>query len=170
MIGLWHGASFRFVAFGIWNGVIITSSLLLAGVYSGIKKRLGINDNGRFWWLVSILRTAFIVFIGRYITRAPRFMYGVNMLWRSLTDFSFASLIDGTLLGFGLNGYDMLVILFATVAVIGLEYYQERGGHVRLALEKRGVFVQWMAIFVPLVCIILLGMWGQTEQFIYGQF
>jgi len=169
-IGIWHGASFRFIAFGLWNGIIITSSLLLAGVYTAVKKRLRINNNACWWWVFSILRTSFIVFLGRYMTRAPRFAYGVRMLWRTFTDFNPAALFDGTLLGFGLNGFDMLVILFAALAVIGLEYYQERGGRVRQALEKRGFFVQWAAIVVPLAAIVFLGLWGQTEQFIYGQF
>jgi len=169
-IGVWHGASFRFIAFGLWNGVIITSSLLLAGVYAAIKKRLHINSNARWWWVFSIMRTSFIVFLGRYMTRAPRFMYGVRMLWRTFTDFRPTVLFDGTLLGFGLDGFDMLVILFAVLAVVGLEYYQERGGKVRVALEGHGFFVQWAAIVLPLLAIVFLGLWGQTEQFIYGQF
>jgi len=169
-IGIWHGASLRFVAFGLWNGVIITSSLLLAGVYGQIKKRLCIDDSTRWWWVFSIIRTSFIVFLGRYMTRAPRFMYGVRMLWRTFTDFRVGALFDGTLLGFGLNGFDMVVIALATLGVVGLELYQERGGHVRQSLERRGFFIQWAAIFVPMLAIIFLGMWGQVEQFIYGQF
>jgi len=169
-IGIWHGASFRFIAFGLWNGVIITSSLLLAEVYGRIKRRLRINDDAKWWWVFSILRTSFIVFLGRYMTRAPRFMYGVRMLWRTFTDFRVGTLFDGTLLGFGLTGFDMAVIALATLGVVGLELYQERGGFVRQALEKRGVFVQVAAIVIPMLAIIFLGMWGQVEQFIYGQF
>ena len=29
IIGIWHGANFRYIAFGLWNGVLITASLLL---------------------------------------------------------------------------------------------------------------------------------------------
>jgi len=169
-IGIWHGASFRFVAFGLWNGVIITSSLLLAGVYTKIKEHLHINSSARWWWVFSIMRTSFIVFLGRYMTRAPRFTYGARMLWRTFTDFRPAALFDGTLLNFGLNGFDMWVIFFAVLIVIGLEYYQECGGQVRASLEKRGFVMQWAAIVVPLIAIVFLGLWGQTEQFIYGQF
>jgi len=169
-IGIWHGASFRFIAFGLWNGIIITSSLLLAGVYSTIKKRLRINDNARWWWVFSILRTSFIVFLGRYMTRAPRFMYGVRMLWRTFTDFSVGTLFDGTLLRFGLTGFDMVIIAIAVLAVVGLEYFQEQGGFVRQSLERRSSLVQVAAIVVPMLVIIFFGMWGQTEQFIYGQF
>jgi len=168
-IGLWHGASFRFVAFGIWNGVIITSSLLLAGFYSGIKKRLRINDNARLWWVFSIMRTSFIVFIGRYMTRAPRFMYAVRMLWRTFMDFRFETLFDGTLLGFGITGFDMIIVAIAVLVMILVELYQERGGFVRKALEERGAFVQVAAIIIPLAVIVFFGMWGLVEQFIYGQ-
>jgi len=169
-IGIWHGASFRFVAFGLWNGIIITSSLLLAGFYGKVRERLGINDDTKWWWVFSVVRTSFIVFLGRYMTRAPRFMYSVRMLWRTFTDFRLGELFDGTLLGFGLNGVDMIIIALATLCVVGLEFYQERGGKVRLSLETRSVMFQVAAIVVPLLAIVFLGMWGQVEQFIYGQF
>lgn len=29
IIGIWHGANFRYLAFGLWNGTLITASLLL---------------------------------------------------------------------------------------------------------------------------------------------
>jgi len=44
IIGIWHGANFRYIFYGFFNGAIITSSLLLAGVYMKLKEKLHIND------------------------------------------------------------------------------------------------------------------------------
>ena len=172
-IGIWHGANFRFLAFGLWNGAIITVSLLLEGVYSAVKRKIGINSDSRYWWVFSILRTSLIVFVGRYLTRAPRFMTAVDMFRRTITEFNPRSLIDGTLYTLGLSRFDVWVVLIAAVCVLALEFYQERGGHVRESLDKRGFFVQWVAILFPMAAILLLGILSGgfvASQFIYGNF
>ena len=168
-VGIWHGASFRYIAFGIWNGVIITSSLLLAGFYTDIKKRLRINDKSFLWWVFCVFRTGALVSVGWYLVRAPRFVYGVNMLRRTFTHFRPRSLLDGTLLNFGLTWVDLAIIFIAMAVVVALEFYQEKGGEVRKSLESKNFLVQWAAIFMPLAAIIFLGMWGYTEVTLYGQ-
>ena len=153
-IGIWHGANFRFVAFGLWNGAIITASLLMAGTFTKIRTRLGISDDNRFWWLFSILRTSFIVFLGRYITRSPRFTYALSNLMRTFLDFQPQALIDGTLLNLGVSAFDFGVMAVAALAMLVLEYQQEKGVKIRQSLEKRGFFVQWLAIIIPLAAIL----------------
>lgn len=58
-------------------------------------------------------------------------------------------------------------------AVLALEWFQERGGHVREALEKRSGFVQWLAVAVPLAVLLLFGVFRAgyiSSEFIYKQF
>jgi len=170
MIGVWHGANFRWVAFGFWNATIITSSLLMASNFAWIKAKLGINDKSRGWWVVSIARTAFIVFLGRYITRSPRLMYTLSM-WRStFTDFQVSTLIDGTLLGFGLSSLDMIIILVGMIVLLVVEFWQEKGIQIRDTLIKKSFVVQWIALFLLFVMIFFFGIWGDAEYFIYMQF
>ncbi|MDR0489760.1 MAG: MBOAT family protein [Oscillospiraceae bacterium] len=173
VIGLWHGANFRFIAFGLWNGVLITASLLLAGTFSSIKKKLRIDDGSHSWRAISMLRTAFIVFLGRYLTRAPRFLAALSMLRRTFADFSVSAFFDGSLLLPGLPQFDIWVVLIATLAMVIIEYFQERGLHVRESLEKRGFLTQWAAIVVPMAAILFLGVFREgyiASQFIYGRY
>jgi D-alanyl-lipoteichoic acid acyltransferase DltB (MBOAT superfamily) len=169
VIGIWHGANFRWIAFGFWNGAIITSSLLLGGFFTACKKKLRINDKSRVWWAFSVMRTMLIVFLGRYITRAPRLTYTFAMLRNTVTNFRAASFFDGSLFQF-IGRFDLLVVVVAVMAMVLLEYKQEQGVQVRAALEKRGFLVQWGAIFIPLAAILVLGVWGYAEYFIYMQF
>ena len=173
IIGIWHGANFRFIAFGFWNGVIITASLLLDGTFTAVKKKLHINDKGRFWLVFMILRTSFIVFFGRYMTRAPRFLSAMSMLRRTFTDFNIGAFFDGTLVTLGLTRFDLWVALVGMLAVIVLELFQERGVRVRETLEERGFFAQWAAILVPMAAVLFLGVFSGdyiASEFIYGQF
>ena len=73
VIGIWHGANWRYVAFGFWNGGIITLSLLLAPQFLVWKEKLHINDKSLGWHIFQVVRTNILVFFGRYITRAPAF-------------------------------------------------------------------------------------------------
>ena len=66
IIGIWHGANFRYIAFGLWNGVLITASLLLERTFLRWKSALHINDKSAAWRVFMTLRTMLLVFIGRY--------------------------------------------------------------------------------------------------------
>lgn len=173
IIGIWHGANFRYIAFGFWNGIIITSSLILAGFYTGVRKRLGISEKSPLLRVFRILRTAFLVFIGRYVTRAPRLLTAVSMLGATFLNFNAKRLFDGTLLTLGLDSQAIIIVLAGIFAVLCAEFLQEQGIEIRKSLEKRGFFVQWLAMLIPLAAIILLGFLDQeyiAAEFIYAQY
>ena len=173
VIGIWHGASWRYIAFGFWNGGLITLSLLLAEPFTKLKKRLRINENALWFVLFQMARTNVIVFFGRYITRAPRLLTAAGMVKDLFLRPGVSSLWNGALLTLGLTGFDFAVVLLGMAAVLGLEFYQERGGRVRAALEKKSFFVQWLAILAPLLVLLCFGILkggNISESFIYQQF
>lgn len=173
IIGIWHGANFRYLAFGLWNGTLITASLLLERRFQSWKSALGIRDQSAGWRAVQILRTSFLVFLGRYLTRAPRLLTALHLMAVTFTRPQPSQLLDGTLLQLGLSGQDLLIVALGMAAVLALEWFQERGGHVREALERRSGFVQWLAVAVPLAVLLLFGVFRAgyiSSEFIYKQF
>lgn len=173
LIGIWHGLELRYVLFGFWNGAIITASFLLEGRFQRWRERLGIRVDGAPWRLVQMVRTWAIVFLGRYLTRAGSVRSALWMLKMTVLDPELAALWDGRLLGLGLGAGDMAVVFLGVAVLLAVECYQERGGHVRQALERRCVAVQWLAILVPLAVIVALGAMGGdyiAPGFIYQQY
>ena len=173
VIGIWHGANFRYIAFGFYNGTLITAGLLLEPFFVKVRERLPVRWDGKGWHFVQMARTALIVFAGRYITRAPRLLAALYMLKETVVSFHPGRLLDGTLLTLGVTGFDYAVVVLGMAVVLGVEWYQERGGHARQWLERQNAFVQWLGIMVPLLAIILLGAVGQNyvgAEFIYAQF
>ena len=172
VIGIWHGASFRYIVFGLWNGVLITASFLLEGGYAAFRKRLRITDKNLPWRVFRILRTNLLVFVGRYLTRAPGLTAALSMLWATFTGFRLSDL--GGVLDLGLAPSDIVITLTAMAAVLALELYQELGGRVRAGLEKRSWFIQWLGILAPLTAILLLGILLRGDYipsaFIYQQY
>jgi heme/copper-type cytochrome/quinol oxidase subunit 2 len=73
----------------------------------------------------------------------------------------------------GIGAYDMAVIILGMAVLIAVEWYQERGGHIREALEKQGTAVQLMSAVVPVIILLVLGIMRSdyiSSDFIYKQF
>ena len=173
IIGIWHGANFRYIAFGLWNGVLITASLLLERTFLRWKSALHINDKSAAWRVFMTLRTMLLVFIGRYFTRSPRLSCVLRFLKTTVLHPQPSQLLDGTLLSFGLAKTDFLVIALGLTVLLTLECLQERGVQIRAALEKKSGFVQWLAVTALLLAVLLLGVFRAgyiPSGFIYTQF
>ena len=155
IIGIWHGANFRYIFFGFYNGAIMTASILMAANFSKWKKKLKINDKQPLFHAFQLLRTMILVFIGRYITRAPRLMVAFSMLKTTVLGPRFAQLTNGTLGKFGLTLIDYGVVALGVILMLILEGRQEKGVKIRESLEYRPAVVQWLAIFLPLLAFLL---------------
>lgn len=112
IIGIWHGANFRYIAFGLWNGILITASLLMERRFLSWKEKLHINDKSTGWRIFMTVRTFGLVFIGRYFTRAPRLktvftLLGTTVLHPHFSEFT--SVVPT--LGLGIS--DFIIILSA---------------------------------------------------------
>ena len=173
VIGIWHGANFRYIAFGLWNGALITASLLMERRFQAWKSALHIRDQSVGWRVVSIARTSFLVFLGRYLTRAPRLLTALHLVKTTFTAPQVSQLLDGTILQLGLSGTDLLLILAGMAVVLVLEWFQERGVEIRRSLERKHGFVQWLTLATLLAVILLFGIFRAgyiSSEFIYKQF
>ena len=173
VIGIWHGASWKYILFGCWNGVIITVSLLLEPYFISIKKKLSIKENSIFYIILTIIRTNFIVVLGRYITRAAGVGDALNMLKSTFFDFSLSSLFGGTLMNLGLTMYDYLVILIGVVLIFILELGDELGVRMTEKIEKKGIVPTFLMIFLSVLIFVIFGIFRGdyiASEFIYKQF
>ena len=69
LVGLWHGAETHYVLWGLYNGVIIAASDMLRPVFAWLVEKLKINTEAAWYHVFSILRTFFLVNIGRFFDR-----------------------------------------------------------------------------------------------------
>ena len=173
IIGIWHGANFRYLFFGLYNGVILTSSILLANGFSKTRSRLGVDDKTPWFRAFRLLRTMAIVFVGRYITRAPRLLLALQMLWKTLTSPCLYQLRDGTLLRLGLGGWDYGVLALGLAVLLVTELRQEQGRDPLQTLDRSPAFVQWLFILLPLAALLanaILSAGAIEVTLIYQQF
>ena len=64
IVGIWHGAEVRYIAYGLYNGIIIAFSNLCEPIYKKGLEKFHINGDGRGWKIFKIIRTFILVNIG----------------------------------------------------------------------------------------------------------
>ena len=78
VVGIWHGPAWHYIAYGVYNGLIIGISGLLTGTFRKWKKALHVRDEASWYKGFCILRTFVIVNISWYLDRCP----DVGMAWQ----------------------------------------------------------------------------------------
>ena len=154
IIGIWHGANFRYIFFGFYNGVILTASILLAQPFSRWRKKLKTDAHPKLMHAFRLLRTMAIVFVGRYFTRAPRLLVGLRMLKTTLLHPCLYQLGDATFGTLGLGLQDYVLVGLGLAVLLLLEHRQEKGLRIREDLARRNCFVQWLAAAIPLALLV----------------
>lgn len=173
VIGIWHGANWKYVLFGCYNGVIITASLLLEPRFETLRKRMGAFSSSRLYGALCMLRTCVIVVIGRYITRAADVPDAMRKFSALFTDFRPEQLTAENVLSLGLSGADFAVIGVGLLLLFAVEWCEEYGERLSVRIEKKGTAAVFAAAFVMLTLFLLFGVFRGdyiASEFIYKQF
>ncbi len=174
LVGVWHGAEWKYIGYGIWNGIFIMASLLLPNVYSKMRTLLRIEEDTWSWRGFQIIRTVYICSLGRFFSRAADWRSALQMIKSSFGrwyDISF--LVDGSLNHIGLNTANWLVCLFAVVMLFYIDYLHEKGICIRESVAQQSLLFRWLLYICAIVSLIIFGVYGSGDPasgFIYEQF
>ena len=158
--GLWHGAGWRFIFFGMYHFVLITCGNLIAQPAMKLNKKLGINNASKPYRAMQILRTTLLVCIGEMFFRADGLRAGFVMFGKIFTDFSLKSFGNGIVLKLGMDGLDFIVIGVAVLIVFVISILNERGVSVREELSKKHLIIRWLIIYALIMFIVIFGAYG----------
>ena len=176
IVGIWHGANWKYVAFGVWNGGVIMISILLQPLYAIALAKLHIRAESRGWHLFQILRTLLVVLVGYAFDIGSNFTAAMRMMWRCVTDFSWNFQEIGCQLQIcGLDFLDYMVILAGGLVILCASLIQERHSDttIRSMLQAKSSWVQFAAVLAILGAIAVFGVYGpgyNTADFVYMQF
>lgn len=169
--GIWHGAAWNFIVWGLMNCLVILVSQECMPLYDKFHEKFHVQHTfwyrlfqvGRTFWLMSFLRT-----LDCYRDVSTTFrMYGTIV-----TKFNFAELFQGGLMQLGLTVSDYLVLIFSVTLVLMVSL-AGRSGSVREKLAARPIVLRYATYFVIFLAVLILGAYGvgyDSSQFIYSQF
>jgi D-alanyl-lipoteichoic acid acyltransferase DltB (MBOAT superfamily) len=110
LVGIWHGADWKFVAYGAYNGILICMGILLGPLSNQIIDKLNIDTKNFSWRFYKICGTFFLVSIGRFFSHAESYSKAINMIKWTLFNFNPPIFFDGTLLKLGLDSKDLWLL------------------------------------------------------------
>lgn len=162
--GIWHGASYKYVVYGMYYYVFMMLALLVKPWTDKILKKMKINEhllNG-----FRIIRTILFVVVGMALFRAS-----------SLSEFAelIGSLFKGSagVLNHGLVTIDFILLIIANLLVLIVSILEEKEV---ISLENgftKKVWVRALAYSFILCSLIIFGIYGEgydASEFIYGAF
>lgn len=169
--GIWHGASWNFVVWGLGNWVVIMVSQELEPLYAKFHAKFHLQSN-RWFQFFQVIRTIFIMSCLRSFDCYRNVPVTFKMLGTMFTTWNWNILWDGSLMQLGMDAKDYLILLAGTLLLITVSMIQ-RKGKVRDQIAACP-YVARVAIWYGLFLVVLLtGVYGigyEASQFIYNQF
>ena len=175
VVGIWHGAEWKCVVYGLYNGVVIAAATLLEPVFKWQNGKLGIAPGSKGLRLFRILRTFVLTLLGFTADLTPDVRTIPGLLKKMITDqhpgAAYAEIRDK--LGLLKVDYILLAAGVAVVFLVGLSRERHPDVSLRSRLEARSYFVRGGLIFLCAAAVIVFGVYGwmyNTMDFVYMQF
>lgn len=170
--GLWHGASWNFIAWGLINGILIIYEK------ATIKQReyntdfFEINKLTSLYHRMQRIKTFFLICFTWLFFRADSFRTALSMLKRIFQSPSF-SISIADLNGFGVSTKILMTILCGILILFLVDWLKYKNIDIKLWILNQNFLCRYLIYMVLIMCLMIYGNYGgnhvQTE-FIYFQF
>lgn len=172
--GLWHGANWTFVIWGLLNGFYQIVERELAPLINRINLRCKTKVNSFGYKLFQVMITfglfsfSFIFFRARSVSQAIAYirrMFTVKDWW---------CLFDGSVYELGLDYKEIAILFVALLILLIVDCMRYKTGKVfAILLEEQWIVFRWVVIILLLLMTVIYGYYGpsyEATQFIYFQF
>lgn len=170
--GIWHGAAWNFIVWGLVNFVVIMLSQELEPLYGRFHRRFAVKGRPLYEGF-QIVRTLLLMSAIRMFDCYRDVPLTFRMVGSMLTRADISILADGSLLQLGLSAADYLLLLAGLLVLFTVSLLKAGEKNVRELLYERPAFVYYTVMALLFVCIIIFGAYGvgyDSSQFIYNQF
>lgn len=169
--GIWHGANWNFIVWGLCNWAILMLSEELEPLYARFHARFRVGRTLPYK-IFQTARTFLLVCCLNIFDCYPSLSVTFGAYGSLLTARNWEILWNGSLLTLGLSGLDY-AILSAGVAVLLAVSLLQRSGSVRDKIARRPYPVRFAIWYGLFLLVLLMGAYGigyDASQFIYNQF
>ena len=169
--GVWHGASWNFIVWGLANFVVIMVSQELEPFYRWFHSKVKVD--GTFGWrLFQVIRTVLLMSMIRTFDCYRDVPLTFKMVGTMFTTWNYDILWNGALMELGLSAADYLVVIIGALLLLCVSLVQ-RSGSVREKIAAKPYPIRFVIWFGLAILVILWGTYGigyDASQFIYNQF
>ena len=170
--GVWHGAAWNFIVWGLMNFAVIMISQELDPLYQRFHKKFKVKDKA-WYGVFEIIRTIFLMSLIRMFDCYRNVPMTFRMVGTMFTRFRLSTFTDGSLLQLGLGSSDYIVLAAGLLIILSVSIYKYRS---KKDIRDRLYDTPWIwygAMSFLLIITLLFGAYGHgydATQFIYNQF
>ena len=171
LTGLWHGASWNFIVWGLLNGIIMLASQELEPVYAKVDGKLHLKKHTAYK-VFEIIRTTAIVCVLQMLDYHRNIADAFRQFISMFTTANYASVFGSGMFNIGLSLPDYILLL-AGVIIMYIVSFAGREESVRERLSKKSFalrFTIFLALFLGIAVFGVYGIGYESSQFIYNQF
>ncbi|MDO5154567.1 MAG: MBOAT family O-acyltransferase [Eubacteriales bacterium] len=174
LTGIWHGASWNYIGWGMYHGLLICLSTIFTEPLSGMMRFMKINTEGLGFRIFRMLRTFFLCLIGRLIFIGSGAMESLRMIVSMLTEWKYKISFEDL----ELNGASWFVVGVTCLLLFVVSVVQERmqqncvEGTIRDKIMTKNVYVRMCVLMAGIIFVLCFGVYGSGvgTTFIYDKF
>lgn len=173
LTGLWHGAAWHFVVWGLLNAALMLAGEEIAPASQRFRKKHAELVSGFGYRVFETLRTFAAMCSLRMLDCYKDVGLSFRMFAGIFTTWNWGEAFSGPLLSLGLTGADYLIAGIGTALMFALSVFEEKNGDIREAFHGRSVWLRGAVFTALLLSTLVFGAYGagyDSSQFIYNQF
>lgn len=171
--GIWHGAGYKFLFWGLLHGMYQIIGELMTPFTERIDRKLNLNKHTGLKNLCKTIITFFLVTLAWVIFRADHLKTGLSMLKSILIVYNPWVLTNDSLFNLGLSWKECLVLVICLFVLLVVSWKQEKSIQIRNQILEQGLFIRWCIYIGIIIFVIVFGTYGygfDPRAFIYGGF
>lgn len=173
--GLWHGANWAYIVWGLLNGVFIIFSMWMEPVYKKIKTKCHVNESVWLWRAFQTIRTFILVTFIKVLPEVGTLSAGLG-LWKHIftnhvVPHSLTELLPFVEMSWIIDKINVLLVLLGIIFMFVFSLLQ-RKQPVREYFNKIPSVIRWLILAVIILCIASFGVNSSWDggDFLYAQF
>ena len=176
----WHG-KLKKESRKTWQATALTAlcSVALFCLLFSYKKMYPFGDGSvaiekekKGFILFQRVRTFFLVMIGLVFFRSATVPDALRVLGRGVSGLGLQLFRNGVLSGLGLDWTELMILAVSILFSAWVTIHNQKED-MRVTLEKKPIWLRWIALYALLFYVILLGKYGpgySASEFIYQNF
>ena len=171
--GLWHGAAYTYVIWGLLNGLYQVVGAMLKPLRNLLVKLLHLDRESIGHQILSMFVTFVLIDFSWIFFRADTLNDALAIIRNIFTASNPWVLFDNSLFKCGLDQRNFHLLLVMILVLFVVDIFNYNGVRLREVIAEQDFWFRWLVISVAIVAILLLGTWGPSYNeatFIYFQF
>lgn len=158
--GLWHGAGWNYIFFGMYHFVLIVLGSFLEPGVRKLCHKLHINRDNLLYRFMQFSKLFILVVIGELFFRANTLKEGFRLFGNIINNFTLNSFFNNEFLKLGLDRADYVIIIITLIIIFVIGLLKEKGVNIRESIASKNIVIRWVIYFSLIMFIIIFGAYG----------